>query len=163
MEENQTEQIQVKSAIVRNHLGHIQKGSAGLNLIGRPKLGVAHAEKWRRFLQGMDREKGKRRERVQMELVYEMSVDPKHRYNLEAIKYSQLKAYGEPAKEVGQSVLAAILLQSLPADHKAYLAQMLYNNDRTLLPALDSEDELDLIVEDSEETENEDTDTEVNE
>lgn len=134
-------QAQLNKVVIRNNRGQLQKGTQGINHFGRPKLGLAHAERWRKFLQGVDKTHGKKREQVQMQLAYEISTDKENKSCLEAIKFCQVKAYGETPKEVGQSVLAAILLQSLPDEHKAFIAQLAFSDDKTMLPATIEEDE----------------------
>lgn len=145
-------QAQINKVVIRNNRGQLQKGTQGINHFGRPKLGLAHAERWRKFLQGVDKTHGKKREQVQMQLAYEISTDKDNKSCLEAIKFCQVKAYGETPKEVGQSVLAAILLQSLPDEHKAFIAQLAFSDDKTILP--------EFVIEDDE---SEDTEQEVNE
>lgn len=141
-------------AVIRNDKGQLQRGTLGLNHFGRPKLGLAHAERWRKFLQGHDRNhNGRKREDVQMRIAYELSTDKNSKYCLEAIKFCQSKAYGETPREVAQYQLAAVLLQSLPDEHKAFIASLAFTDDKTMLA--------DYSIEEDEESE--DTEQEVNE
>lgn len=129
------------AGVRRNELGQLLPGTAGINQLGRPGVGMAATEAWRKFLAARDTKRGKSRLRVQMELVYELSTDKENKLCLEAIKYSNARAFGDIPKEVGQSVLAASLLQALPEEHKAFIAQLAFGDSSMLLPENINEDD----------------------
>lgn len=111
------------------------KGMPSPNPLGRPSVGRTVAETFRTFLAAKDKDDKTVKSRLnkQMQVLYEISVDKDHKQCVQAAIYCQTRAYGDIPKEVGQSVLAASLLQALPEEHKAFIAQLAFGDNNMLL------------------------------
>jgi hypothetical protein len=126
--------LPIKSVVIRNERGQIQAGSAGINLVGRPKLGLTVAESYRKFLSSKQN-KSDRKSRIdkQMEVLYEISIDKAHKQCVQAAIYCQARAYGEIPKEVNVKIAALQAIQILPDEHKTFFAEMFADGDDSLL------------------------------
>lgn len=124
------------------------KGQSG-NPNGRPAIGKTVAETFRAFLAAKDKDDKSVKSRLakQMQVLYEISTDKDHKQCVQAAIYCQTRAYGEIPREIGQSVLAASLLQALPEEHKAFIAQLAFGDNNMLLA--------EGVIEESEDTEQE--------
>lgn len=113
------------------------KGMSSPNPLGRPSVGRTVAETFRAFLAAKDKNDKSVKSRLnkQMQVLYEISVDKDHKQCVQAAIYCQTRAFGDIPKEVGQSVLAASLLQALPEEHKAFIAQLAFGDNNMLLTA----------------------------
>ena len=144
---NDLSEIAEVGKVRRNEKGQLLPGSV-INPFGRTPGAVSLAESYRKFLTTKPRElKGKSREQLKREILFEIASDKTHKQCIEAIKYIDARAYGDIPKEVGQSVLAASLLQALPEEHKAFIAQLAFGDNNMLLA--------DGVIEESEDTEQE--------
>lgn len=122
--------------VMRDERGRIKPGSISVNPAGqRGHGGFSVAEYTRRYLnyRPEGKKNGKTRLRMLMDNAYAIASNAKHKQCMAAIQFLVTRAFGEVPKEISIKLAAIQALQSLPNEHRNFLAEMFAGGDDTLL------------------------------